>query len=58
MRKAMEAVMNGELGGNRATLEFGVPKTTLKNRISGKLIYGSNPGPVPFFDSPRGRATG
>ena len=40
MRKAMDAVMNGELGVNRAALEFGVPKTTLKDIISGKVIYG------------------
>ena len=49
MRKAMDAVINGELGVNRAALEFGVPKTTLKDIISRKLIYGSNPGPVPFL---------
>ena len=40
MRKAMDAVMNGELGVNRAALEFGIPKTTLKDIIFGKVIYG------------------
>ena len=33
---AMETVKNGAMGLNRAAIEFGIPKTTLKDRISGK----------------------
>ena len=35
MEKAMEAVMSG-VGINRAAMEHGVPRTTLKDRISGR----------------------
>ena len=31
MENALEAVKEGEMGVNRAVLEFGVPKTTLKD---------------------------
>ena len=37
MIAAMEAVKSGEMGANRAALEHGVPKTTLKDRISGRV---------------------
>ena len=41
MRRAMEAVMNGELGINRSAIQYGVPKTTLKDRISGRVQHGT-----------------
>ena len=34
MRHAMEAVMSGELGVNHSTLQHGVQRTTLKDRIA------------------------
>ena len=49
MVAAMEAVKSGEMGVNRAALEHGIPKTTLKNRISGKVKHGTNPGPSSFL---------
>ena len=37
MIAAMEAVETGESGINRAAVDHGVPKTTLKNRLSGRV---------------------
>ena len=44
MEKAMEAVTLG-VGINRAAMEHGVPRTTLKDRISGHVEHNVNPGP-------------
>ena len=41
---ALKAVRDGILGVNRVALEFGVPRTTLKDRVSGRVIPNSNPG--------------
>ncbi len=35
MIEAMKAVNEAGMGVNRAALEYGVPRTTLKDRISG-----------------------
>ena len=45
----MEAVKSGELRVNQAAKEFGVPTTTLKDRISGRVKHGRNPGPDPYL---------
>ena len=50
MVSAMNAVANGELGINRAALEFGVPKTTLKDRLSGRVVHGTNIGLKPYLN--------
>ena len=34
------AIANGTMGWNRTTTEFGVLKTTLKDRVSGRVIHG------------------
>ena len=49
MENAMQAVVNGELGMNRAALQYGVPPTTLKDRMSGRVIHGSKIGPKPYL---------
>ena len=49
MEKAMEAVKTGT-GINRATMECGVPRTTLKDRMSGHVEHGINPGPLPYLN--------
>jgi len=46
---AMEAVQEGRMGVNRAALQFGVPRTTLKDRIAGRVIHGSKSGPKPYL---------
>ena len=49
MIKAMDAVKSGQLGVNRAAEQFGVPKTTLKDRLSGRVEHGSKSGPAPYL---------
>ena len=31
--------------------QYGVPRTTLKDRLSGKVAPGANPGPIPYLTS-------
>ena len=42
MLAAIEAVDNG-CGTNQAAKEHGVPKSTLKDRLSGRVVHGTNP---------------
>ena len=49
IRCTVEAVTEGKLGINRAGLEFNVPRTTLKDRISGRVIHESNMGPKTYL---------
>ena len=49
MTVAMEAVMKGSKT-NRAAKLHGVPCTTLKDRLSGRVRHGSRPGPKPCLD--------
>ena len=49
MLGAMQAVQTGEMGVNRAALEYGVPRTTLKDRISGRVLHGCKAGPKPYL---------
>jgi len=44
MKSAMDAVKKGGMSTKRAPLQYDVPKTTLQDRISGKVIHGTNPG--------------
>ena len=49
MLAAIEAVENG-CGVNQAAKEHGVPKSTLKDRLSGRVVHGTNPGPRPYLN--------
>ena len=53
MVRAMEAIKSGKMGCNRAALdsklEYGVPRTTLKDRLSGRVVHGSNIGSPPYL---------
>ena len=49
MSGALKAVRDGTMGCNRAALEFGVPKTTLKDRLSGKVTHGCRAGRAPYL---------
>ena len=49
MLRAMDAVKNGLMGQNRTALEYGVPCMTLKDRLSGKVVHGTNMGPKPYL---------
>ena len=49
MLGAIRAVREGEFGVNRAALEYGVPRTTLKDRLSGRVTHGSQSGAKPYL---------
>ena len=50
MLAAMTAVKHGcQL--KRAAVEHGVPASTLRDRISGRVIHGTKPGPKPYLDT-------
>ena len=44
---AMKAVQECGSSIDRAAIEYGVPRTTLRVRISGRVTHGVNPGPKP-----------
>ena len=50
MTAAIEAVEYGNSSINRAAMTHGVPKTTLKDRLSGRVEHGSKPGPDPYLN--------
>jgi len=43
----IKAVADGKLGVNRAADQYGVPRTTLKDKLSGR--HGSKSGPQPYL---------
>ena len=49
MTRAMNAVISKEMGVNKAAEQFDVPRTTLKDRISGRVKHGAKPGPPGFL---------
>jgi len=50
MVKALDMVTSGKMGVNRTALEFGVPCTTLKDRVARRVVHGSNMGPKPYLN--------
>ena len=44
MKEALEAVAYAETSINQATKDYGVPLTTLKDRVSWRVEHGMNPG--------------
>jgi len=48
MKAAIESVKAG-MSGNRAADSHGVPRSTLKDRLSGRVIHGVKPGPQPYL---------
>ena len=49
MLAAMESATSGELSINKAAVFHGVPRTTLQDRVSGRVEHGQNPGPRPYL---------
>jgi len=49
MTGAMKAVADGLFSVNKATDEIGVPRLTLKDRLSGKVVHGARSGPTPYL---------
>jgi len=50
MLSAMEAIKSGKMSANKASKEFCVPATTLKDRNSGRVRHGRNPGLGPYLN--------
>ena len=49
MNGALEAVKGGLMDINQASRNFGVPRTTLTDRISGRVEHGAKSGPTPYL---------
>ena len=49
MQAAIHAVKSGS-GINRAAVDHGVSPSTLKDRISGRVIHGTKPGPASYLN--------
>ena len=49
MIAAMEDVRDGKMSINRSASVHGVPRTTLKDRLSGRVKHGTKPGPKPYL---------
>ena len=50
METAMEAVMNGKTSINKAGVMYNVPCTSLKDRLSRKLVHGTRSGPKRYLN--------
>ena len=49
MEAVIKSVLDGTLSANKAADIHGVPRTTLKDRLSGRVEHGTNPGPKPYL---------
>jgi len=50
MVNALDMVASGKMGVNRAVLEFGVLRTTLKDRVAGRVVHSYNMGLKPYLN--------
>ena len=50
MLATMEAVKDETVSINKSALLHGVPLTTLKDRLSGRVKHGIKPGPRPYLN--------
>ena len=48
MLSAIETAMSG-VSANQAARQYGVPPSTLKDRLSGQVLHGAKPGPRPYL---------
>ena len=51
MLAAITMAENGEVSANQAADAHGVPRSTLKDRLNGRVTHGTKPGPRPYLDS-------
>ena len=49
MTGALAAASEG-MPANRAATTYGVPRSTLKDRLSGRVVHGHKSGPRPYLD--------
>ena len=47
----MREVTSGAMGVNRAAAQYGVPRTTLRDRISGNVVHGTIMGTKPYLSA-------
>ena len=50
MLGAIDAVKKDGTGENAAAAQFGVPPSTLRDRLSGRVAHGTRPGGVPYLN--------
>ena len=50
MKKAIDAVKSGKSGVNCAAADFGIPATTLKDILSGRVKENCRPGPSRYIN--------
>ena len=48
-QQIIEADSAGIMSINKASEMYGVPRTTLKDRLSGRVVHGTKPGPKPYL---------
>jgi len=46
----IEAVKDGQCKTKQAAREFNIPRTTLQDRISERVLHGMKPGPKPYLN--------
>ena len=51
MEAALFAVQSGDTSINKAARDHGIPPTTLKDRLSGRVVDGTKPGPLPYLNN-------
>ena len=51
MVSALDAVLTKQLPANKAARIYGVLPSTLKDRLSGRVVHGVKPGPAPYLTS-------
>ena len=51
MTKAISAVTKGGASVREAALKFGIPKSTLGDRVSGRVLSGTTSGPAIYLNS-------
>ena len=49
MLGAIDAVKKDGTGVNAAAAQFGVPPSTLRDRLSGQVVHGTRPGVAPYL---------
>ena len=49
IRDAIEAASTGDVSANKAADVYGVPRSTLKDRLKGRVVHGVKPGPRTYL---------
>ena len=47
MSGALNTMTSGELKVSEAVVKYGIPRQTLRDRLSGPVVHGTNPGLKP-----------